>query len=137
MNEETFAYTDILHEHRPRSAAHPPMGTEKRAAQFAPFAALKGHEEAVAETARLTEREICPDEAVAEEIDRVLRGIEQEARPTAVMLTRFEPDARKAGGRYLRSREVVLRIDRFHGELVLEGGERVPTASLTAVERCG
>lgn len=50
-------YGDILHMPRPISKAHHPMPREKRAAQFAPFAALTGHAEALAETAHKTERQ--------------------------------------------------------------------------------
>ena len=37
---------------------HPRMAPEKRAAQFAPFAALTGHAEAVDETARRVEDKV-------------------------------------------------------------------------------
>ena len=37
------------------SEVHKPMAIEHRAAQFAPFAALNGHEEAIEETAKKTE----------------------------------------------------------------------------------
>ena len=51
-------YSDIIDRERPVSKKHPPMDRMMRAAQFAPFAALTGHDEAVRETARLTEEEI-------------------------------------------------------------------------------
>ena len=47
-------YDDIIHLPRPVSCRRPRMSNLDRAAQFAPFAALTGHEEAVKETARLT-----------------------------------------------------------------------------------
>lgn len=40
---------------RPVSKHHAPMPLENRAAQFAPFAALTGYDDAIAETARLNE----------------------------------------------------------------------------------
>lgn len=43
-------YADIISLPRPVSR-HPPMSRANRAAQFAPFAALTGHEEAIHETA--------------------------------------------------------------------------------------
>ena len=55
-------YSDIIDRERPVSKKHPPMDRMMRAAQFAPFAALTGHDEAVRETARLTEEEIELDE---------------------------------------------------------------------------
>jgi len=45
-------YGDILQLSRPLSKNHPPMPTEARAAQFAPFAALTGYEGEVEKTAR-------------------------------------------------------------------------------------
>ena len=52
------SYEDIINLPRPVSGKHPPMPLEKRATQFAPFAALNGYEEAIAETARRTEKEV-------------------------------------------------------------------------------
>ena len=42
-------YEDMLDMKRPVSKKHPPMPIKDRAAQFAPFAALSGHREALAE----------------------------------------------------------------------------------------
>ena len=50
MSKEVEKYLDILECTRPESAS-PPMSMEDRAAQFAPFAALTGHSEAIEETA--------------------------------------------------------------------------------------
>ena len=48
-------YEDIIGLSRPVSKKHPPMSRENRAAQFAPFAALTGHEDAIRETQRRME----------------------------------------------------------------------------------
>ncbi|NLA82984.1 MAG: hypothetical protein GX854_00330, partial [Clostridiales bacterium] len=40
-------YDDIINSPRPVSTKRPRMSNHDRAAQFAPFAALTGHEEAV------------------------------------------------------------------------------------------
>ena len=40
-------YDDIINMEHPTSKRHPRMSMMQRAAQFAPFAALSGHEEAV------------------------------------------------------------------------------------------
>ncbi|MBP3890502.1 MAG: hypothetical protein J6D01_04735 [Muribaculaceae bacterium] len=45
-------YDDIINLPRPVSRTHLPMPLAARASQFAPFAALTGHEEAIARTAR-------------------------------------------------------------------------------------
>lgn len=45
-------YDDIIDLPHHVSGKRPRMSMENRAAQFAPFAALNGHDEAIAETAR-------------------------------------------------------------------------------------
>lgn len=45
-------YEDIINLPHPVSRKHPQMSMEDRAAQFAPFAALTGHGDAIRETAR-------------------------------------------------------------------------------------
>ena len=45
-------YDDIINLPRPVSPSRTPMPIQDRATQFAPFAALTGHGEAIAETAR-------------------------------------------------------------------------------------
>lgn len=52
----TGRYDDMINLPRPVSKRHAPMPQSARAAQFSAFAALSGYEEAVEETARLTER---------------------------------------------------------------------------------
>ena len=47
-------YDDIINLPHYISKKHPQMSMEERAAQFAPFAALVGYEDAVEETARIT-----------------------------------------------------------------------------------
>ncbi len=52
----TTKYDDIIELEHPTSRKHPRMSLHDRAAQFAPFAALTGHEEAIEETAQQHER---------------------------------------------------------------------------------
>ena len=51
----TDNYDDIKHLTRPQYDNLHPMSMHDRAAQFSPFAALVGYDDAVAETARLTD----------------------------------------------------------------------------------
>ena len=53
---------ELIHMTAPKSPIHPPMSREDRAAQFAPFAALTGHEEAIREASRATETGFCEDQ---------------------------------------------------------------------------
>ncbi len=49
-DKEKFPYEDIVDMPHHVSAKHPHMTMKARAAQFSPFAALTGHEEALKET---------------------------------------------------------------------------------------
>ena len=56
MNRQSsHNYDDIIHLPHHVSKKHPQMPLLNRAAQFSPFAALTGHEEAIRETARRTD----------------------------------------------------------------------------------
>ena len=65
MNEK---YKDMLWLPHPVSATHPRMSLQDRAAQFSPFAALTGYEDALKETARLTDHFVELDEDRKQEI---------------------------------------------------------------------
>ena len=51
-------YSDIIGLEHPTSRKHPRMAAEMRAAQFAPFAALAGYDEAIEETAMRQQAEV-------------------------------------------------------------------------------
>ena len=53
--EKPGKYDDILHLPHHVSPTRPRMTMAERAAQFSPFAALTGHEEAIRETVRAAE----------------------------------------------------------------------------------
>ena len=48
--QDLHQYDDIIRLPRPVSPKHPPMAAIDRAAQFSPFAALTGYEQALEET---------------------------------------------------------------------------------------
>ncbi len=51
-------YEDIINLPHHVSNKHPQLSMEQRAAQFAPFAALSGYEDAINETVRLSEESV-------------------------------------------------------------------------------
>lgn len=107
-----FLYRDIL------NTPYPNPEIEKdfpdavlRGAQFAPFAALTGHDEAIAETARLTDGEIQLSEFEQEEINRVLRYLlEHLDEQPNISVTYFVADAKKQGGAYITKQGAVRKI---------------------------
>ncbi len=58
MEQREGNYADIIHLSHPVSKSHPQMSRQERAAQFSPFAALTGHEEAIRETAKRVEEQM-------------------------------------------------------------------------------
>lgn len=72
---DEHSYDDIINLPNPTSKNHPRMSLHDRAAQFAPFAALTGHEEAIAETARLTNEWHEPDEDKKRELDEKMNEL--------------------------------------------------------------
>ena len=77
MRYDEHRYDDIIDLPHHVSRKHPQMPLLDRAAQFAPFAALTGHEAAIKETARLTEAEIELDEDSKELLDIRLRQLKE------------------------------------------------------------
>lgn len=85
---------------RPKSK-YPKMPMSDRAAQFAPFAALTGHKEAILEQQRLTQtKRILSNEeklAINEKIFELM-NLKSKCR-----ITYFEKDRTKSGGQYMES----------------------------------
>ena len=113
-------YDDIINLPHHVSDFHRPMSLEKRAAQFAPFAALNGHEEAIAETGRLTEHLI---ELSEEERDSLALKLKYAlTHGCIVSLKYFVPDLIKKGGRYLKIKSKINKIDEFEHSILLKNG---------------
>lgn len=130
--EISHAYDDILDLDRPVSKNHRPMSREDRAAQFSPFAALTGYEDAITETARLTETRIELTEAQKEQLDYTLQQIRQRlSEQPEVTVTWFIPDAYKEGGRYETRTGHLKKLDAYKQELIFAEGFCVPVADLT------
>lgn len=127
-------YDDIINLPHHVSLRYPQMDLIKRAAQFAPFAALTGYDDAIEETARLTQEEITLGEDSLEELDRALMRIKSapEGARTAE-ITYYVPDVRKEGGEYRTITAEVLRIDDAAREIVLEGKQRIAVDRIIAI----
>lgn len=115
----THKYDDIIDLPHPTSLRHPRMAMIDRAAQFSPFSALVGYEDAIAESGRLTQGITESDKDEKELLDRKLCYL-RDHPDTRVSVTYFCPDERKTGGAYLFAEGVVLRVDAGEQLLTVE-----------------
>ncbi|HIW40501.1 MAG TPA: hypothetical protein IAA36_06045 [Candidatus Eubacterium pullicola] len=126
-------YEDIINLPHPVSKKHPRMSLYDRAAQFSPFAALTGHNAAIIETARLTEKKIRQSEDAISILNEKLHIITE--NPGAeVTITYFLPDDRKEGGAYVRYTGAVKKIDRYVNSVVMTDGTVIPVEDISEIE---
>lgn len=119
-------YAHIMNLPRHTSPVRPQMPLSRRAAQFAPFAALTGYDGVIRETARQTEAAVSLDEEEVMAIDRCLRQLKAEIslRPE-VCVRFFRPDARKSGGSLEIRHDRVVKIDEILQKMTLQSGENI------------
>lgn len=123
---DTHRYDDMIDMPHHVSTKHPQMSLHDRAAQFSPFAALTGYDDAIAETARLTD---CRIELSETDLDRlnlkwqlVMEHISE--RP-AVTITYFVPDSKKEGGKYVSVSGCVKKIDEYEQTVTMTDGKKI------------
>ena len=128
-------YDDIIGLPHHVSDKHPRMSMYNRAAQFAPFAALTGHEAALSETARRTDDDRELSENEAEVLDRKLSYLlhSTEDKPV-VTVTYFVPDGKKKGGSYRTSSGTIKRFDPDNGILELADGPAIPIIRIKDID---
>ncbi len=120
-------YDDIINMEHHKSKKHPPMSLYARSAQFAPFAALTGYEDAVRETAREVGERIEIDDELKNILDGKIQILsEQITKKPEVIFTYFVPDLHKEGGAYISIPGVVKKIDTHSQNIILEDRTEIP-----------
>lgn len=133
MDDHT--YDDIIHLPHHVSPTHPQMSMLNRAAQFSPFAALTGHDDAIRETARITEEKHELDEYEKNEINSMLNEImEHIGEDFPLSITYFVPDDAKAGGAYETISGIVRKLDTYKHVLYLRGGKEIPIEDIFKID---
>ena len=128
-------YEDILNLPHHVSKTRPQMPMSDRAAQFAPFAALTGYDAAIKETGRLTDERIELDEEALTALDLKYQLL-MEALDEApeVTITYFQPDERKAGGKYVSAVGAVKKIDNFERRITMQDGAKIPMDDILSID---
>lgn len=106
-------YGDIIDLPHHRSKIHPPLPRTSRAAQFSPFAALRGYGDSIAEASRLTEEKPELSDEQKEELDRTVSFIRSGRLKAPVRITYFRRDEAKEGGQIEAVEDVVIKVTEF------------------------
>lgn len=130
----TNKYDDIMDMPHHVSKTRPHMSIEDRAAQFSPFATMVGHDDAIEETARLTDARIELDEDRKARINEKLQLVaENLGTGMEVAITYFVPDVLKVGGEYVTKVGVVKKIDVDTKSLVMMDGEKIEIEEIVEI----
>lgn len=120
-------YDDIINLPHHVSSKHPRMSIEKRAAQFAPFSALTGYNDAIKETARITDKRIEIDDGLKiilnNKLQIILKNIKDKPEVT---FTYFIYDKNKSGGKYVTITGKVNKIDISKQYIILTDKTNIP-----------
>ena len=125
-------YDDIINLPHHVSPTRQRMSLHDRAAQFAPFAALVGYDDAVAETARLTDARPELDEQEQRAINERLAYIADHIKeqPEA-RIKYFVPDEHKRGGAIVEVSGKVKKLSASDATIVLTDGCKIKTSDIT------
>ena len=128
-------YNEIMGLPHHVSKTRPQMPMSDRAAQFAPFAALTGYDAAIKETGRLTDERIELDVEALSALDMKYQLL-MEALDEApeVTITYFQPDERKAGGKYVSAVGAVKKIDDFERRIAMQDGAKISMDDVLSIE---
>lgn len=127
-------YSDIINLPHHRSKKRPHMSNHSRAAQFAAFAALTGHSDAIDETARLTDSKIELDEYQKAELNNKLLFLANSENKEDVFITYFVADDKKSGGAYITKRGIAVKIREYEKDVVFEDGTVIPIDDIVEIK---
>lgn len=128
----TTPYDDIidLPHYEPH---HKRMTMEARAAQFAPFAALTGHDAAIVETARTTTSQINLSADELQSLSQKIAYALSFANRPELDITYFKPDTRKKGGAYCTIHGTIKKIEECYNLLTLTDGTEIPLDTISDI----
>jgi hypothetical protein len=106
-----------------------------RAAQFSPFAALTGYDDAVKEAARRTDERIELDEYMKEALSNRLQIIARHMKEQPeITITYFQSDKKKSGGTYITATGSVKKIDEYKRIVVMDDGMTISIDEIISID---
>ena len=127
-------FDDIISLEYVKSSLRRHMTMVERASQFGAFRAVVGHEDALRETARLTDEKIEPDEYTKAKLNEKLQILNTSEEPEEVSITYFVPDNKKSGGAYITKTGLVIKIKEYEKEVIMEDGTKIPIDDILDIE---
>lgn len=116
---------------RPKSK-YPKMSMSDRAAQFAPFAALTGHKEAILEQQRITQtKRILSNEEKLEINEKIIDLMNLKSKCRIIY---FEKDKTKSGGKYLNRVLSFKRLDELNKTLFFKENIQIQIDDIVDIE---
>lgn len=116
---------------RPTSK-YPKMSMSDRAAQFAPFAALTGHKEAILEQQRITQaKRILSNEEKLRINEKIIELMNLKSK---CRITYFEKDKTKSGGQYMERVLSFKRIDELNKTLFFKENIQIQIEDIVDIE---
>ncbi len=129
------AYDDIINLPHHVSPTRPNLSAIDRAAQFSPFAALTGYDTAIKETARLTGERVKLDEYMKAALSDRLQIIADRIKEhREIIITYFQPDAKKNGGTYVTAISTARKIDESERVVVMTDGTSIPIDEIISID---
>lgn len=129
-----FKYRDILNMKYPNPEIERDFPDKiLREAQFAPFAALTGYNDAIDEVARQTDRKIGLDEYEIERLNNKLKYLSEASETDEVVITYYVPDKKKDGGAYVSKSGVVIKVREFEKDIVTDDGTKIPIEDIYSI----
>lgn len=127
-------YDDIINLPHHKSKIHRPMSMENRAAQFSPFSALTGYEDAIKETGRITDIRKNIDDNIKVELDYKLNILKNDIKhnPQA-SITYFIKDNKKLGGKYVTIAGRITKID-LNKSIIIIDNIMIPILDIIDIE---
>lgn len=129
-----FKYKDILNMKYPNPEIERDFPDKiLREAQFAPFAALTGYNDAIDEAARQTDRKIELDEYEIERLNNKLKYLSEASETDEVVITYYVPDKKKDGGAYVSKSGIVIKVREYERDIVTDDGTKIPIEDIYSI----
>ena len=135
IEKDPNRYDDIINLPHFVSKNRKHMSNYDRAAQFAPFDALEGYDEAMEETSRTTDNEVILGDNEIEELNKRFQIIYEHVKDNPeIEITYFIPDLYKDGGLYCTKIITVKRIDLTNRILITTDNDKYDLDYISAVK---